>query len=121
MNWNDAAEDLLQQILAQTPRPLREGAEAQLRERAESLADDDGKRRVGVETVIAAWIATTPEAVRSDLPSTRTCSSKSGAQAPRGLKPAPHFLLRSASREARPGPKISTIRNPTRNVYGAAA
>src|ERR1017187_3329106 len=37
MNWNDAAEDLLQQILAQTPRPVREAAEAQLRERAESL------------------------------------------------------------------------------------
>jgi len=68
MNWNDAAEDLLQQILAQTPRPLREAAEAQLRGSAEGLAEDDGKSRVGVETVIAAWVATTPEAVRSDLP-----------------------------------------------------
>jgi hypothetical protein len=68
MNWNDAAEDLLQQILAQTPRPLREAAEAQLRERAERLADDEGKSRVGVETVIAAWVANTPETVRSDLP-----------------------------------------------------
>jgi len=68
MNWNDAAEDLLQQILAQTPRPMREAAEAQLRGRAESLAEDDGKSRVGVETVIAAWVADTPEAVRADLP-----------------------------------------------------
>jgi len=68
MNWNDAAEDLLQQILAQTARPVREAAEAQLRGIAESLAEDDGKRRVGVETVIAAWVANTPEAVRSDLP-----------------------------------------------------
>ncbi len=68
MNWNDAAEDLLQQILAQTPRPLREAAEAQLRERAESLAEEEGKNRVGVETVIAAWVANTPETVRSDLP-----------------------------------------------------
>jgi hypothetical protein len=68
MNWNDAAEDLLQQVLAQTPRPLREAAETQLREAAERFAEDDGKNRVGVETVIAAWIATTPEAIRSDLP-----------------------------------------------------
>jgi broad specificity phosphatase PhoE len=68
MNWNDAAEDLLQGILAQTPRPLREEAESQLRTAAERLAEDDGKNRVGVETVIAAWVANTPEAVRSDLP-----------------------------------------------------
>ncbi|MGA2134186.1 MAG: DUF2621 family protein [Bryobacteraceae bacterium] len=68
MNWNDAAEDLLQQILAQTPRPVRDQAEAQLRGAAESLADEEGKSRVGVETVIAAWIAGTPEAIRPDLP-----------------------------------------------------
>jgi hypothetical protein len=68
MNWNDAAEDLLQQILAQTPRPVRESAEAQIRERAEGLAEEDGKSRVGVETVIAAWVAGTPESVRPDLP-----------------------------------------------------
>jgi hypothetical protein len=68
MNWNDAADDLLQQILAQTPRPVREEAEAQLRGTAEQLAEDDGKSRVGVETVIAAWVASTPEAVRPDLP-----------------------------------------------------
>jgi hypothetical protein len=68
MNWNDAAEDLLQAILAQTPRPVREEAEAQLRGAAEQLAEDDGKSRVGVETVIAAWIASTPETIRPDLP-----------------------------------------------------
>jgi hypothetical protein len=68
MNWNDAAEDLLQQILSQTPRPVRDGTEASLRETAERLADEDGKQRVGVETVIAAWVANTPEPIRSDLP-----------------------------------------------------
>lgn len=68
MNWNDAAEDLLQAILAQTPRPVREEAEAQLRATAERVADDEGKNRVGVETVIAAWVANTPETVRADLP-----------------------------------------------------
>lgn len=68
MNWNDAAEDLIAQILAQTPRPVRETAETQLREAAESLAENDGKSRVGVETVIAAWVANTPEAVLPDLP-----------------------------------------------------
>jgi hypothetical protein len=68
MNWNDAAEDLLQQIVAQTPRPVREAAEAQLLETAEHLAEEEGKNRVGVETVIAAWVANTPEAIRPDLP-----------------------------------------------------
>ena len=68
MNWNDAAEDLLQQIVAQTPRPVREAAEAQLLETAERLAEEDGKNRGGVETVIAAWGANTPETIRPDLP-----------------------------------------------------
>ena len=56
MNWNDAAEDLLNQVLAQTPRPVREDTESQLRGTAEALAEEEGKRRVGVETVIAAWV-----------------------------------------------------------------
>ncbi len=68
MNWNDAAEDLLGAILAQTPRPVREETEAQLRGAAEQLAGDDGKNRVGVETLIAAWVASTPETIRPDLP-----------------------------------------------------
>jgi hypothetical protein len=68
MNWNDAAEDLLNQVLAQTPRPEREQAEARLRGTAEAIAEDSGLRRVGVETVIAAWVRTTPETVRPDLP-----------------------------------------------------
>ena len=68
MNWNDAAEDLLQAILAQTPRPVREAAESQLRGAAEQMAEDDGKNRVGVETLIAAWVASTPETIRPDLP-----------------------------------------------------
>jgi hypothetical protein len=68
MNWNDAAEDFLNQVLAQTPRPVRDATEAQLRGRAEALAEADGKNRVGVETVIAAWVQNTPETLRSDLP-----------------------------------------------------
>jgi len=68
MNWNDAAEDLLEQVLAQTPRPVREATEAQLRGAAEALAEEDGKNRVGVETVIAAWVRSTPDTLRADLP-----------------------------------------------------
>jgi hypothetical protein len=68
MNWNDAAEDLLNQVLAQTPRPVRDATEAQLRGAAEALAEEDGKSRVGVETVIEAWVKSTPETVRPDLP-----------------------------------------------------
>ncbi|HWB83697.1 MAG TPA: hypothetical protein VG675_06130 [Bryobacteraceae bacterium] len=68
MNWNDAAEDFLNQVLAQTPRPVRENTEAQLRGAAEAMAEEDGKSRVGVETVIAAWVRATPETLRADLP-----------------------------------------------------
>jgi len=68
MNWNDAAEDFLSQLLAQTPRPVRDTTERDLRGLAEALADEDGRNRVGVETVIAAWVRSTPEALRPDLP-----------------------------------------------------
>ena len=68
MNWNDAAEDLLRQILTQTPYPVRDQTESQLRGIAEALAEEEGKNRVGVETVIMAWVRNTPEALRSDLP-----------------------------------------------------
>ncbi len=68
MNWNDAAEDFLNQVLAQTPRPVRESTESQLRSACEAKAEADGKNRVGVETVIAAWVENMPEALLSDLP-----------------------------------------------------
>ena len=68
MNWNDAAEDFLNQVLQQTPRPVRDETENQLRSLSESMAQEDGKNRVGVETVIAAWVRSTPETLRSDLP-----------------------------------------------------
>lgn len=67
MDWNDAAEDFLNQVLAQTPRPVREDTERQIRSLAEALAEEEGKQRVGVETVIAAWARNTPEALRPDL------------------------------------------------------
>jgi hypothetical protein len=68
MNWNDAADDLLTQILARTPRPDRERTEDSLRQTAELIAGEDERSRVGVETVIAAWIRLTPETIRPDLP-----------------------------------------------------
>jgi len=39
MNWNDAAEDFLNQLLAETPRPVREQTEARLRSTAEMIAE----------------------------------------------------------------------------------
>lgn len=68
MNWNDAAEDFVNSVLAQTPRPMREATESQLRGLAEAMAEEEGKSRVGVETVIAAWVRSTPETIRPDLP-----------------------------------------------------
>ena len=35
---------------------------------AEGIAEDEGKQRVGVETVILAWVRSTPEALKPDLP-----------------------------------------------------
>ena len=68
MNWNDAAQDLLNSILSGTPRPVRDATESEIREAAERIAESEDKRRVGVEIVIAAWVSTTPEAIRPDLP-----------------------------------------------------
>lgn len=68
MNWNDAAEDFLNLVLAQTPRPVRDETENQIRATAEAMAEGDGKQRVGVETVIAAWVRLTPESLKTDLP-----------------------------------------------------
>jgi hypothetical protein len=47
---------------------VREATETQLRGTAEGIAEGEDKRRVGVETVIAAWVRITPEALRADLP-----------------------------------------------------
>ena len=68
MNWNDATEDLLNNILARTPRPVRDQTEAQLRQTAEALAEEQGLNRVGLNTLVGAWVRTTPETVRPDLP-----------------------------------------------------
>ncbi len=68
MNWNDAADDFVNSVLAETPRPDREATESNLRGLAEAMAEEDGKNRVGVETVIAAWVRSTPQTLRPDLP-----------------------------------------------------
>ena len=51
-------------------RPIRCATrpKRKLRGVAEGIAEDEGKQRVGVETVILAWVRSTPEALRPDLP-----------------------------------------------------
>jgi len=68
VDWNEAAEELLHQILNQTPRPVREATERELRAAAEALAEEEGKQRVNVQTLIEAWVRSTPEALRADVP-----------------------------------------------------
>jgi hypothetical protein len=68
MDWNEAAEDLLQQILLNTPLPVREQISGHIRQIAESAAEGHGKQRVGTNTVVEAWIQATPEALREELP-----------------------------------------------------
>ncbi|MCS7023364.1 MAG: PCP reductase family protein [Bryobacteraceae bacterium] len=67
MDWNEAAEELLEAILSRTPRPVREQTGDVLRETAEALAQEEGRSRVGTESVIAAWVKSTPAPLRSDL------------------------------------------------------
>ncbi len=67
MDWNEAAEDLLHQILMTTPLPVREQITSQIRQIAESIADSEGKQRIGVNTVVEAWIQATPAALRGEL------------------------------------------------------
>ena len=68
MNWNEAAEDLLHQILMTTPLPVRQQIEGQIRQVAEGIAEGESKQRVGVNTVVEAWVQSTPEALRGELP-----------------------------------------------------
>ena len=68
MNWNDAAEDLLGNILSQMPLPMRGAAQERIRSAAEQIAEEAGSSRVGVETVVEAWVKTTEEPMRSDIP-----------------------------------------------------
>jgi hypothetical protein len=68
MDWNEAAEDLLHQILMTTPLPVRQQIESQVREQAETIAESEGKLRVNTHLVVEAWIKSTPEALRGELP-----------------------------------------------------
>ena len=68
MDWNEAAEDLLHQILMTTPLPVREQIQRQIRDIAEGMAESEGRAGVGTNTVAAAWVEATPEALRSELP-----------------------------------------------------
>ena len=67
MDWNDASEDLLQQILLSTPLPVRQQIEGSFRAEAEALAEGEGRARVNTNTVIEAWIKVTPEALRTEI------------------------------------------------------
>lgn len=68
MDWNEASEELLDQILKTTPLPVREQIAGQVRQKAEAMAEEEGKSRVGTNTVVRAWIESTPEALRSEMP-----------------------------------------------------
>lgn len=68
MNWNDASEDLLQQILLSTPLPVRQQMEGTFRAQAEAIAEAEGRSRVNTNTVVEAWIKVTPEALRGEIP-----------------------------------------------------
>ncbi|MDX2153489.1 MAG: hypothetical protein SFV54_22280 [Bryobacteraceae bacterium] len=67
MRWNDAAEDLVKSIGGWEPRPTRDAAMERLTAAAERKAEEEGLNRVGVESVIAAWVEGTPEALRPEL------------------------------------------------------
>ena len=68
MDWNEAAEQLLDQILMTTPLPVRQQIEAQVRQKAEGEAESQGRSRVSTNQLVEAWILSTPDALRSELP-----------------------------------------------------
>jgi hypothetical protein len=68
MDWNEAAEQLLDQILMTTPLPIRHQIESQVRQVAEADAEKEGRSRISTNQLIEAWISSTPEALRGELP-----------------------------------------------------
>ena len=68
MDWNEAAEQLLEQILMTTPLPVRQQIEAQVRQVAEAEAEKEGRNRISTKQLIEAWIESTPAALRSEMP-----------------------------------------------------
>ena len=68
MDWNEAAEQLLDQILMSTPLPVRQQIESQVRQRAEAEAESQGRARVNTTQLAEAWILSTPDALRPELP-----------------------------------------------------
>jgi hypothetical protein len=68
MDWNEAAEQLLDQILMTTPLPVRQQIEAQVRQNAETAAERDGRSRISTNQLVEGWISSTPAALRGELP-----------------------------------------------------
>ena len=68
MDWNEAAEQLLDSILMTTPLPVRQQIEAHVREKAEAEAEKEGRSRVSTNQLVEAWILSTPDALRGELP-----------------------------------------------------
>jgi Proto-chlorophyllide reductase 57 kD subunit/Protein of unknown function (DUF2621) len=68
MDWNEAAEQLLEQILMTTPLPVRQVIEAQVRQNAEAAAEKEGRSRISTNQLVEGWIESTPAALRGELP-----------------------------------------------------
>jgi hypothetical protein len=68
MDWNEAAEQLLDQILMTTPLPVRQQIESQVRQLAEAEAEKEGRNRISTQQLVEAWIQSTPDALRGELP-----------------------------------------------------
>jgi hypothetical protein len=68
MDWNEAAEQLLDQILMSTPLPVRRQIETHIRTETEAAAEAAGRSRVSTNELVAGWVGATPEALRGELP-----------------------------------------------------
>lgn len=67
MNWTDEAREIIQDMLQELPLPVREGVEQAANYRAENLAENESKNRVGLELAVRAFIESTPRELRERL------------------------------------------------------
>jgi hypothetical protein len=67
MTWSDEASEMVEQLLQELPLPVREGVQQAAQARAESLAEDAGSGKVGLETAVRAFIESTPADLRERL------------------------------------------------------
>jgi hypothetical protein len=67
MMWTDEAREIVQDLLRELPLPVRDGVQQSAAYRAEAIAEKASATRVELETVVRAFIESTPRDLRERL------------------------------------------------------